>query len=141
MPKPTLNAPAMVINNKEGFRAFREQLKEELEGFLAARGLTMDILGAGFLADGLQLRINFQAKAGASEDAEGEARERWAALAPAYGLPADAYGKVIRLRQTAFRLVAIDPKKQLNNVRIARVHDGKVFICKVSVVKAGLAML
>lgn len=86
----------------------------------------MSIDGGGSFLPGCS--VTFKIKfSEASEGVDG-AKAEFERLAPSFGIPKDAYGKIIKISLTEYKVTGIRSSARTKCVIITRVHDNKIFI-------------
>ena len=112
-------------------------LDAELTAVFARYGLTYNGRSAK-IGDGL-LNFNIKLKYGTAEDEAARAERDWKNYSMLLNLPANAFGKTIKMNGVEYTIIGLDLKKRKRPVKIKRA-DGKVFITTEDDVRARLSL-
>lgn len=86
-------------------KSLQQEVEEALKGVAQRRGLTIIKNSAAFSPTDCSISIKF---ADTSEDTR---RERFEKLAPIYGIPANAFNKVVTIQGRQLVVIDIDPAR------------------------------
>lgn len=118
------------INNLDSLRTHHAALQAALAEAMKPFGLTMQRQSASIDPSIGSLRITITTKflpEGVADRSELD-RMRWEEFAPAFGLPADVFGKVITLQGKEYAIAGLNEARTKNKIRIRRVEDGKMML-------------
>ena len=125
-----INMTSKTINDLTSLKANAKDLDSELTAVFAKYGL--EYAGRSASIGGGELKFNIKLKYGTAEDRTELEEKKYKSFAHLFGLPADAFGKVVTLSGDKFKIAGIDTNKPKNCVKLVRVRDQKPFKCPAS---------
>jgi hypothetical protein len=118
-----------------------KQLEADLAEVFARYGLKLTRNAATIWPDSGEVKFRCETSYLDAEDAAARDKHQWEQYACLYDVPVDAFGKVITVAGTEFKIVGLDGKARKSPIKLARVKDNKPFQCSADAIRRALAIL